>query len=299
MLIDLTAPRIIFGTGNFRVDPDGTLTAVNGNFSGEITSTKGYIANWKIETNKLSTDDGKVYLNSRPTNNEYVFKAGDKFFVAKDGTLTAKSGNFTGTISASTINGSSIKGGSLNIGDGDFIVTSSGKMTAKNANIKGEIAATSGSIGNFTIKNGAIYNAKTSMDDSNNGVYLSSNGIALGAQNSFSVNNRGQVTINGGDLNLYLDQTTVSGTPTHALRFYKYGTSTEVGAMYISSDTVSEPSILLRGTGSRTVSIFSSTTGIQVSAGTIRISTPSSSGTVALTGKELTWNGAALEARFG
>jgi hypothetical protein len=43
MLIDLTAPRIIFGSGNFRVDPNGTLTAVNGNFSGSITSTSGYI----------------------------------------------------------------------------------------------------------------------------------------------------------------------------------------------------------------------------------------------------------------
>ena len=51
MLIDLTTSRIIFGSGNFRVDPDGSLT-----------STAGYIANWKIEQNKLSSNNGAVYL---------------------------------------------------------------------------------------------------------------------------------------------------------------------------------------------------------------------------------------------
>ena len=61
------------------------------------------------------------------------------------GTINATSGSFTGTISGSTITGSTITTGS------NFKVDNSGKLTASNAIISGEITATSGSFkGNIT-----------------------------------------------------------------------------------------------------------------------------------------------------
>ena len=55
MLIDLTTPRIIFGSGKFRVDPDGHIHAKGG----------GEIAGWNI-------DDTKLYSTAKIGNNPKI-----------------------------------------------------------------------------------------------------------------------------------------------------------------------------------------------------------------------------------
>lgn len=55
MLIDLTTPRIIFGSGNFRVDPDGHIYAKGG----------GEIAGWNI-------GDTKLYSTAKVGNNPKI-----------------------------------------------------------------------------------------------------------------------------------------------------------------------------------------------------------------------------------
>lgn len=54
LLIDLTAPSIKFGSGNFEVTPEGYLTAKAG----------GSLAGWNIGENTLSSKDGKMVLDS-------------------------------------------------------------------------------------------------------------------------------------------------------------------------------------------------------------------------------------------
>lgn len=79
------------------------------------------------------------------------------------------------------------------LGKGNFKVTSAGVLTAK-----------SGYIGNgssgFTIGNTAIYNGMTSRDDTtNNGIWLGTNGIALG-KGKFKVTNGGVLTAKSGEI---------------------------------------------------------------------------------------------------
>lgn len=167
LLIDLVEPEIRFGNGNFAVSSDGILTAIGGNFSGVITATGGKIANWKIEENRLSTDNGNIYLNSNPNSGEYLIKIGNKFNVSKDGTLSASGGKFSGTITASSISGTTISGGSIDINDGVFKVDSDGNLIATSAEISGSITGSSisgssitgGNISGSNIIGGRFYNS--------------------------------------------------------------------------------------------------------------------------------------------
>ena len=69
----------------------------------------------------------------------------------------------------------------------NFAIDASG-----NAYFKGNIDATSGTIGGFTISNNALYSVKMSINDGITGVYLGTNGIALG--DNFSVDAEGHLT---------------------------------------------------------------------------------------------------------
>lgn len=68
-----------------------------------------------------------------------------------------------------------------------FKVSSAGYLTAVGVDIKGKLTATSGKIAAFTIQDIGGYsvlytNGKTSIDNSNDGVFISSNGISLGGE---------------------------------------------------------------------------------------------------------------------
>lgn len=85
-----------------------------------------------------------------------------------------------------------------------FKVTDAGALTASNANITGAVKATSGEIGSgdnkFTITGNHIANGKSTLLDSNNGVYVGTDGIALGASSKFKVTDAGVLTATGVDI---------------------------------------------------------------------------------------------------
>ena len=77
-------------------------------------------------------------------------------------------------------------------------VTADGLQVKGSGTFSGTVTASAGKIGNFTIKDGKLYYGKTSISDANNGVYLGSDGIALGKSNAFKVDSSGNLTIGNG-----------------------------------------------------------------------------------------------------
>jgi phage minor structural protein len=94
--------------------------------------------------------------------------------------------------------GIDIDSGDINIGNGVFHVTSAGALTATSATITGAIKATSGEIGSgnskFTITGNHIANGKSTLTDAKDGVYVGTDGIALGKSSKFKVTNDGALT---------------------------------------------------------------------------------------------------------
>lgn len=144
-----------------------------------------------------------------------------------------------------------IKGGSINLGNGNFVVNSSGQMTAK-----------SGYIGNgnsgFVIANSAIYNGTNSMSSTTNGLYLGTDGINLAGK--FKVTNDGSATMTSGTIgswNFSSNGFTFTNSQ-GASGYMKPSTAGGLGGIEIGSQSVSL-------TASRTVSLEGDT-GITLSA---------------------------------
>ena len=120
MLIDLTTPRIIFGSGNFRVDPDGHIYAKGG----------GEIAGWNI-------DDTKLYSTAKVGNNPKI---------TIDSSIAAIYSN-NKTSMADTKNG-------FYIGSDGFALGAYNSTKGHNpfqVNSEGSLFSNSGSIGGYTI----------------------------------------------------------------------------------------------------------------------------------------------------
>ena len=64
MLIDLTAPRIVYGNGTFMVDENGKLYAQNAYLSGEIHATSGTIGDFTIDES-LYNDKSSLHANKK------------------------------------------------------------------------------------------------------------------------------------------------------------------------------------------------------------------------------------------
>ena len=125
------------GTDVFRVDANGLYVKGNGDFTGKVTASSGTIGGYTISDYKLSS--GNVGMCS-DVNRDYAFWAGGSdgshspFRVGHDGWLYASNASITGTITSSTI-----EGGTINIGDGTFVVNSSGQIKARTeANSSGQ-----------------------------------------------------------------------------------------------------------------------------------------------------------------
>ena len=136
--------------------------------------------------------------------------------ISVDGNITARSGYIGNGSSGFTIGNTFIKNGKnsptdtntgvyigtngIGVGNGVFSVDTSG-----NLKVKGRVEATSGYIGNgssgFEIGNTYIRNGMTSYSDtSHNGVFIGTNGIALGKGN-FKVDSSGNLYANNGTFN--------------------------------------------------------------------------------------------------
>ena len=116
---------------------------------------------------------------------------------------TIKGNNIVGNnIDGNTITGGTITGSYFNNGNGTFVVDENGNLTANNANITGIVKANTGYIGGpngFTIQSGKLYSgSKSSFSSANSGVYIGTDGISLGANNPFSVDDNGNFVAKSG-----------------------------------------------------------------------------------------------------
>ena len=133
--------------------------------SGELTAKSGYIGNGS---------------------SGFTIKS-NAIYNGKDGRDAAKAGVYVGTDGISLGYNSTVK-------KAPFSVTSGGSLTAFLGNIAG-----------FTINNTSIYNGKESLTSTKNGVYIGTNGIALGyntgtKKTPFSVKEDGTLTASMGKI---------------------------------------------------------------------------------------------------
>lgn len=168
MLIDLTTPRIIFGSGNFRVDPDGHIHAKGG----------GDIAGWYM-------DDHNLWSGNTNKNNAATIRFGNEDFTR-------------------TINGDSRTNLRLALGQ-KFAVSSDGTMYAGDAKIgTGTNKITIGKSSGDNAQSALYSGSKSSFVAAANGFYIGNDGIALGTFNStegtspFQVNYKGELSARSG-----------------------------------------------------------------------------------------------------
>lgn len=154
-IISHTGIRILqgsinLGEGRFQVRENGVLIARDAEISGTITATAGRIGGIQIESSGIHVGG--------------LGPSTSGFSLSSDGKLYAKQGSFTGEIHAEsgtlgdlsvtgtiqagntriTPSGIEIESGTINLGQGRFVVDDEGNLTATQANITGRITALSG-----------------------------------------------------------------------------------------------------------------------------------------------------------
>ena len=180
------------GTSVFRVDGDGAFLH-NADFN--IVSNGTQIT--------LNADQGigigKYPLYATDSNgNEVINETNAKFWVDKNGNVHIKgilegaSGTFSGELKAATGSfAGTISGGSINIGNGNFVVDSNGNLTAKNGTFSGVIqgATYKDSLGNNMMNANEQFKAG----------YLSLYGLNItnGSQTTLSIDSSGNVRLMG------------------------------------------------------------------------------------------------------
>jgi hypothetical protein len=192
-------------SSSYKLDVDGA-----GRFTGELISSNitasistytvglwdgGNNIRFKYDDGLYAKiDDGNPILIVSPTLNLAASEILAEF--------TFGSTNFAGAVKTGTIdwdaNGNNVTGQGVAIyrkgivgADGTkvtFVIDTSG-----NATFAGTLSAPNGTIGGFTI-DGKLYNQKTTLTDANDGIYLATDGIALGANNKFKVLSNGALT---------------------------------------------------------------------------------------------------------
>lgn len=189
MLIDLTTPRILFGSGNFRVDPNGFLYAKGG----------GQIAGWKINDYRIDSID-------RGTGGDRTGKTGMSSVYELDANgVTSKSVKLPDSSQTSGYRNEN-KAIAFWAGNDNFFVSHDGYLKANEASIgSGSNPIFIGkSTGNSNAS--AIFSGKKSSFTTNaNGFYIGTDGIALGSFNDngesrFQVTSQGILTAREGHI---------------------------------------------------------------------------------------------------
>lgn len=201
MQIDLSTPEIRFGSGKFKVDKDGKLTATEVDISGKITAGEGEIGGWKINTSSLT--GGYVTLNK---DGSITGGSTHKWYINADG--SASFSNLT--IIGGSINWSSMAG-TENIATKSY-VTGQGYETA--ASIKSTVitkdyietlAIRAGSVAAENIT-GTTITGKTISGGTVSGTTINGGSINIG-NGTFVVDGNGKVTcsnlnVTGGEIKL-------------------------------------------------------------------------------------------------
>src|SRR5690606_8214849 len=134
-----------------QVTNDGALIATQASVSGSITATSGQIGGIQIEPSGIHigglgpdttgfslSSDGRLYAKQGSFTGEIHAESGTLGDLTVTGTIRAGDTRITDT-------GSEIASGSINLGNGRFMVDEDGRLTASQANITGHITALSGS----------------------------------------------------------------------------------------------------------------------------------------------------------
>lgn len=214
----------------FSVDTNGYLMSNSGLIGGfNITSSELY--NGKSSFN--DTNNG-IYLNSSQgiSLGAYDNSTGrNPFSVTNQGYLMSNKGLIGGfnITSKELYNGKSSFSARAN---GIYISADEGiSLGAYNASLgrnpfsvtnEGYLVSTSGLIGGFNITGASLYKGKNSIDSNANGVYIGTDGIALGSGNTFYVKENG----------------------------YLYSKSGKIGGWDIAANQLSANNIIISSTGS-------------------------------------------------
>ena len=255
-------------SSRIKLESDGKMTANNVDLSGKITATEGYIGgSTGFTINSTSITNGKTAYDETTNNGVYIGTDGiglgkGKFYVTKNGALTATNATITGTVTATSgeIGGWSLNSGKIYAGDGTnvkvavmqapsasitwvfaaggsshsgysdcpFRVNKAGDLYATSATITGTITATGGKVGNWTINENYIGSSKTGGS-----FYISSASDSsdywIRAHDAASGGGNRKFSVSKGGL-LYASGATISGSIT--------ATSGTIGGCSISNGTL-------------------------------------------------------------
>ena len=184
MLIDLTTPLIEWGSGNFKVDENGYITAKGG----------GSIANFRIGNTTLigGTGESTVGMCSK-SGDEWAFWSGATqgmnapFHVGHGGELYSTRGQ---------IGGWTIDGSELRSNNGNTHIYASGALTGPNWSID---AGGNATFSNIKITNGAYSSSRGNLIDYGSRFYVEGNGTLHASSGQFSGNISGS-SISGGSV---------------------------------------------------------------------------------------------------
>ena len=122
------------------------------------------------------------------------------------------------------------------------------RATSSGVEISGKVTATSGTIGGFTITGSSIYNGMSNINSTSSGVYIGTNGIAVGC-GRFKVTSSGAVSAANmtltGTLNIGGTNITAAALRSGAQSAYNNGSTWSTGAGYgynYNAATASNPS---------------------------------------------------------
>ena len=202
MMIDFTTPQILFGSGKFKV-----------NSNGELTATGGTIAKWGISSTALT--NGNIGLGQKDIK-QNLFRPGstqtisariwggpdknENFAISNNGYLYAKAGyigswkigdnTLTSLNDKVVFNAKNDADYAIKAGN-SFSVTPDGKLKATNADITGAITAKSGTVGGWTINDSTITSGKLKLDSKGTitGGNSSTTGWGISANGSAYFNN--------------------------------------------------------------------------------------------------------------
>lgn len=195
-----------------------SVALVNGKYSHTVTIRNyDYSGVFSLGNNEFSANS-VVYLLIPSGQYNQMFILGhldDTLAHIKGGDINLGNGNFvvdnTGSVT--------IKQGSINLGSGNFVVDNSGSVTIKSGSITLGSNFSVTSAGAITIKSGSINLGNGNFTVDNNGsVTIKSGSITIGSNSNFSVNSSGTVTIKNGSINLGNGNFTVDNNGSVAIK---------------------------------------------------------------------------------
>lgn len=184
---DVLSGRITVNADNITAEVK-RASAKEGELDGKITVEAG-----RITTEVSERKAGEKDLRSAITQTAKEIRLEVSTNYVANGTVSVKLSGESGDVS--------ITGNRLIVDSSNFKINKTGEAT-----ITGTINANKGKIGGangFTIEANKMYSGKSSLSSSTNGVYVGTDGIALGSNNKFKVTNAGAITAVSGSIAKY------------------------------------------------------------------------------------------------